>query len=671
MTLQPASAPPQPSPAETQGASPLTEARKGTERGNGVSPLRARPAPRWSRRNRLLLVTGILVLLVGGIGAAWFLIPGLHPSRPDLVLHTVKREDIIQTIVERGELQSADNHDIYNRVNHEALATTKTNIKWVIDDGSYVKVADKFIVRDPALAVAVGVPGALSVKKGDTLMLLDSAKLEDLLRTQGITRDKAENDYIFAKATLEVTLKKNTTDLATAERKVEIARKTLEEYRDGTYPANLKDLNSKILKAEGDLEQNKDYTAYVDRMVNKKFMSSSQAQAAHSKLLGSELDLQTAQENKRVLVGFTAPKLMKQYQGDLDDTQGALDALRISTAAQERKDRNDFKTKQAIFEQEQSKYDDIKEEIDKCTISAPKTGLVVYYVSQQARRGAGQQQAIVAEGEQVFLGQKLMQMPDLDHMLVNTRIHEALESKVKVGQRARVRPHSFPGVKPLWGTVKSKGNVAAPQDWFSGDVKVYEAMIEINEEDLKTLPGTLKPGMSAEVTIETDNRVYNVLAVPVQAIVRVPGKQMKYKVFVKTGTGIEEKEVEVGLTNEKMVEIKSGLSEDDEVVLNVDVLQGEGKSKEKGATTAPGGPGGGPGSWQGPQGGGKQGGQPTPPGGASGQSGGGASGQSGGAPGGPGAPSGPGGGPGVRPGGGGALGTPPGGTGGGRGASGG
>src|SRR5215831_3031525 len=192
MTLQPASVPLQPSPAEMQEASPLTEARKGAERGNGVPPPRSRPAPRWYQRNRILLLT-TLVLLVGGVGAAWLLIPGLHSSRPDLVLHTVKRENIVQTIVEKGEIQSADNHDIINKVNHEALTKGKTNIKKLIDDGT-------------------------TVKKGDTLMLLDSSSLEDLLRTQGITRDKAENDMIFARATLEVTLKDNATKLATAER---------------------------------------------------------------------------------------------------------------------------------------------------------------------------------------------------------------------------------------------------------------------------------------------------------------------------------------------------------------------------------------------------------------------------------------------------------------------
>ena len=52
--------------------------------------------------------------------------------------------------------------------------------------------------------------------------------------------------------------------------------------------------------------------------------------------------------------------------------------------------------------------------------------MVVYYVPEQARFGGGSQQSIVAQGEPVREGQKLMQIPDLKHMLVNTKVHEAL-----------------------------------------------------------------------------------------------------------------------------------------------------------------------------------------------------------------------------------------------------
>src|SRR4051794_23421320 len=111
MTSQPASALPTPPP---QG--PLAVPTK-----NGQSLRTHRPPARWSPQKRLALTVTLLALLGSAGAASWklFLAPGR--DRPDLVLHTVKRESLVQTIVEKGETQSRDNHDVYCTVNHEAL----------------------------------------------------------------------------------------------------------------------------------------------------------------------------------------------------------------------------------------------------------------------------------------------------------------------------------------------------------------------------------------------------------------------------------------------------------------------------------------------------------------------------------------------------------------------
>jgi HlyD family secretion protein len=80
------------------------------------------------------------------------------------------------------------------------------------------------------------------------------------------------------------------------------------------------------------------------------------------------------------------------------------------------------------------------------------------------------------------------------------------------GQRASVRVDAMSN-RLLRGHVKTVGTVASQMDWNSSDVKLYQTMISIDE------PGRgLKPGMSAEVTIFTDNQLEDILAIPVQAI---------------------------------------------------------------------------------------------------------------------------------------------------------
>src|SRR5262249_54013658 len=84
----------------------------------------------------------------------------------------------------------------------------------------------------------------------------------------------------------------------------------------------------------------------------------------------------------------------------------------------------------SVYQQAVRMYQDIEDEIKKCLILAPQDGLVVYYVPDQSRFGSGSQQSIVAQGEPVREGQKLMRIPDLSRMVVNTKVHEALVTRV-------------------------------------------------------------------------------------------------------------------------------------------------------------------------------------------------------------------------------------------------
>src|SRR5262249_6843725 len=129
-----------------------------------------------------------------------------------------------------------------------------------------------------------------------------------------------------------------------------------------------------------------------------------------------------------------------------------------------------------------------------------------------------------------------------------------------------VRVDAYP-TRVLKGHVKTVATVASQQDWLSADVKVYQTMVSIDEP----LPG-LKPGMSAEVTIFTDSHRDHVLTVPVQAILGSADMGSKRKVYVMTPKGPEQRDVRIGLSNDKMAEVSDGLQEGEEVVLNPRVL---------------------------------------------------------------------------------------------------
>ena len=131
--------------------------------------------------------------------------------------------------------------------------------------------------------------------------------------------------------------------------------------------------------------------------------------------------------------------------------------------------------------------------------------------------------------------------------------------------------------------------VSSQQDWLSSDVKVYATKVKIDD----SLPG-LKPGMSAEVTITIGDVLEHVLTVPVQAIVGSADLGKHRKCVVMTPQGPQERDIVVGMSNDKMAEIKEGLKEGDDVVLNPRAVLGDkiktGKpGKEKGASGEGGG----------------------------------------------------------------------------------
>ena len=142
------------------------------------------------------------------------------------------------------------------------------------------------------------------------------------------------------------------------------------------------------------------------------------------------------------------------------------------------------------------------------------------------------------------------------------------------GQEATIKIDAKSELK-LKGRVRSVARVASQADSFMSDVQLYPTIVLIEEK----VEG-LNPGMSAEVTIHIRG-IKDVLTVPLQAIVGGSELGLKRKVFVQTATGFEEKEVSLGIYNDKVIEVREGLNEGDVVVINPKVLMGDSKQKTR------------------------------------------------------------------------------------------
>ncbi len=171
-------------------------------------------------------------------------------------------------------------------------------------------------------------------------------------------------------------------------------------------------------------------------------------------------------------------------------------------------------------------------------------------------------------------GTKLMSVVDNQEVLATANIQEQDVSRVKLGQKVRVKVSGIPN--------QTFVSQITQIDSAVGDTRVLAVRAKLNNAG-----EVLKPGMFAELEVLTDKTAEAVLAIPTSAVVDANGKQL---VYIQNGTNTYQPvEVTPEQTFGDLVEIKGSLFEGDRIVtegatmLYAQSLRG-GTSKEKAAT---------------------------------------------------------------------------------------
>ncbi len=402
--------------------------------------------------------------------------------------------------------------------------------------------------------------------------------------------------------------------------------------------------------------------SWSDRMSRpgRQFVTASQAEADEARRRSAELTRNSVLKQLDVLK-LTKKRNQIQFQGVIDEAERQIDKAQEQLEKQLALDEVGVNIGEAVYLKELSRLREIEKEIDYCFIRAPRDGMVVYYVEERARWSSNQA-GVIAQGESVKEGQKMLSIPDLKHMVVNARVHEAMVSRVIAdvnkdtgfsdainasllispkplsglsayttflmdlrapfsndhrsaekdlvsrGLEATIRVNAFPN-RPLKGHVKSVAAVASQNDFFASNVKVYQTFIAVDE----TMEG-LRPGMDAVVNILVDSSPEPVVQIPLQAVLGTADMGEKRRCYVMVDGQPQLREISLGMTNEKVVEVKDGLKEGEVVVMNPVVLLTEKERMEYGNLPAQSGRGGsgmpdgqggqgGPGGYKGKKGG--------------------------------------------------------------------
>jgi RND family efflux transporter MFP subunit len=332
------------------------------------------------------------------------------------------------------------------------------------------------------------------------------------------------------------------------------------------------DINNEIKAAEASLLLKKNELRGIESLFKMGY-------AGKSELDRSRLDFLQTESKYTANVNKLSTKLAsltkkKTYEREMEELRlkGKQETVRRELEQVERNNAAILAQTQAaldaaneLLKKEEERLARYRDQVKKCKIYAPQDGMVAYAVSRSRYYSVE-----IREGAPVRPMQKILELPNLSKMQVKTSVHESVLDQIKPGLKATIRVEPFPD-RIYQGTVKSVGVLPDQGSYWSSDTKVYETIVTLDDEVEQ-----LKPGMTAVAEIHVD-RLEDVLSVPVQAVVQI-GRQTWC--YVDNAGRVERRDIELGRTNDKFVEILEGLDEGTRVVLNPMAIIDETEQKE-------------------------------------------------------------------------------------------
>ncbi len=442
---------------------------------------------------------------------------------PATAYYTVKRSDFLISIVEGGTIKSVREQSVRNEM------------------------------EGTARIISI-VPEGTTVKQGDLLVELDSSDLRERVTAQEVTLQNSQFVFVQAKEAVGIQRSLADSNIKEAELKVEFAKSDLEKYKEGDYPQQTNVVSAKIKIAGEELARAKDRLNWTQELAKKGYATKSELEADQLAVQRKEIEVGQTSEDLRLLDKYDYPKRLRLLQSNVEQAAKELERLKARVASQKAQADADLEARQKTLNLQNERLEQLKQQLELTKIYAPDEGLVIYASSLNPGNSV-----LIEEGATVRQRQELIKLPDVSQMMVEVRVHESHVQKIKPGLDAWITIDSIPD-RQFRGSVRK---VAVLPDsssrWSNPNLKVYATEVLIEDQ----LPD-IKPGVSGRAEIIITN-LQSALTIPIQAVTTVRGKQV---CLVKRGSSTEPVPVEVGLFNDRLIEVKAGLVEGDQVLLS-------------------------------------------------------------------------------------------------------
>jgi HlyD family secretion protein len=391
-----------------------------------------------------------------------------------------------------------------------------------------------------------------AVKKGDIILEIDPATIDKQLAAVDnevaaahANLAKSQADAKIGQAQDELALKMQTEATQRAEDEVKW-------FHDVDGPNLLLQNEQGVKNVKANVDDQQDELNELKKMYKSDDLTTDTAdivvKRAVRNLENTKIALKIATENAQKVKDYIYPARKENVLEAAKQSEQQLEALKAAQAQSKVLRETGLATTTAGAKAADERLADLRADKEKLTVRAPADGVVLY---GQFAGGAFQNtdERSLRPGERIAAQQAVVTFYTPGKLRLHVDLPEAKFFEIHPGSRATIKPVAFADEK-VEGTCDHAPGI--PVNTQQGPV--YPLTISCSEVDPK-----LVPGMRGNVHVESHAAELAIL-VPNSAVA-------DGHVWVKTEDGIERHDVVVGKSDGKHTEIKRGLNDGDEILV--------------------------------------------------------------------------------------------------------
>jgi len=479
----------------------------------------------------------ILACIVVAVGYGWARFKArATPKSAVSRTVTVKPGDIKVTVSETGTLEPVIEVEVKSKV---AGRVQKIFVK----EGDHITVGDPIAIIDPT----------------EVTRQVEQIKAQLASSQAGLRQ--AEENYTL-------TQRQNGDAIRRAEASLVEAKARLVQTAAPTRSQDMEQQKETVRRAEAAVRRNEAQVADARRnltrqkaLVDKGFVAQSAVDSAQTNLSLAEADqasaatdLASAKERLSLLKEGTRKE-------DVDMARASVDTARVNLET-ERTNAANAQLRYRDVERARAEVAQIENQLAQQSVALHDTRIIAPMSGEITGKYLNEGELVASATAGFAQGAALVRVADLTKMQVKVNINEVDVTRLKLGMPVEIRVDGVKG-ETFGGRVAAiapsslGSNSTSSGQSSQGAVVRFEVKVAVTTPDRR-----LRPGMTAAVDI-IQNRKKNVLLLPAEAL--PSGEQ----VTVVTGKGDKQTKtkqaVKVGLRNDSVIEVTSGLKSGDVV----------------------------------------------------------------------------------------------------------